>query len=51
MNQSLVRWRLDVAYDGTAFSGWAAPPGLRSVEGELTDWRGRGLRLREPPRR
>jgi tRNA pseudouridine38-40 synthase len=27
--------RLDIAYDGTRFSGWAAQPGLRTVEGEL----------------
>ncbi|SPT52878.1 tRNA pseudouridine synthase A [Actinomyces bovis] len=31
-----MRVRLDLAYDGTAFSGWAAQPGLRTVEGELT---------------
>ncbi len=46
----LVRWRLDVAYDGTAFSGWAAQPGLRSVEGDLGDWIGRILTLDQPPR-
>lgn len=44
-----VRWRLDVAYDGTAFSGWAAQPGLRTVEEELSTWIGRVLRLDEPP--
>ena len=27
--------RLDLAYDGSRFSGWAAQPGLRTVEGEL----------------
>jgi len=27
--------RLDIAYDGSRFSGWAAQPGLRTVEGEL----------------
>jgi len=50
MSTDLVRWRLDVAYDGTAFSGWAAQPGLRTVEGDLGDWIGRVLRLPEPPR-
>jgi len=29
------RIRLDLAYDGTAFSGWARQPGLRTVQGEL----------------
>ena len=30
-----TRVRLDLAYDGTEFHGWAAQPGLRTVEGEL----------------
>jgi tRNA pseudouridine38-40 synthase len=30
-----TRVRLDLAYDGTAFSGWARQPGLRTVQGEL----------------
>ena len=30
-----LRLRLDCAYDGTGFSGWAAQPGRRTVEGEL----------------
>src|SRR5688572_3477523 len=30
-----TRLRLDVAYDGTAFSGWAVQPGRRTVAGEL----------------
>lgn len=33
----VLRLRLDLAYDGAAFSGWAAQPGLRTVEGVLTD--------------
>ena len=32
-----VRLRLDVSYDGTAFSGWAAQPGRRTVAGVLTE--------------
>jgi tRNA pseudouridine38-40 synthase len=32
----LVRVRLDLGYDGTGFSGWAAQPGRRTVEGELS---------------
>jgi len=32
-----VRVRLDIAYDGTDFSGWAAQPGRRTVQGLLTD--------------
>ncbi|HEX5090837.1 MAG TPA: tRNA pseudouridine(38-40) synthase TruA [Nocardioides sp.] len=31
-----MRIRLDVAYDGSGFHGWAAQPGLRTVEGELS---------------
>jgi len=31
-----VRIRLDVAYDGGDFKGWASQPGLRTVEGELS---------------
>lgn len=31
----LVRARLDFSYDGTGFSGWAAQPGLRTVQAEL----------------
>ncbi|HZK04377.1 MAG TPA: tRNA pseudouridine(38-40) synthase TruA [Actinomycetaceae bacterium] len=30
-----VRVRLDIAYDGSAFSGWAAQPGLATIEGTL----------------
>ena len=30
-----VRFRLDLAYDGTDFVGWAKQPGHRTVAGEL----------------
>jgi tRNA pseudouridine38-40 synthase len=30
-----MRLRLQLEYDGTGFRGWAAQPGLRTVEGEL----------------
>ena len=30
-----MRLRLTLEYDGTGFRGWAAQPGLRTVEGEL----------------
>lgn len=32
-----VRLRLGIAYDGTAFSGWATQPNLRTVQGTLED--------------
>lgn len=49
--EALVRIRLDLGYDGTAFSGWARQAEGRTVQGELEDalgtlFRGRG----EPPR-
>ncbi len=31
-----MRLRIDLAYDGTDFHGWALQPGLRTVEDELT---------------
>ncbi|QGF22708.1 tRNA pseudouridine(38-40) synthase TruA [Raineyella fluvialis] len=40
-----TRWRLDIAYDGASFSGWAAQPGRRTVQGELEHWIGQVLRL------
>lgn len=34
-DEPLTRFRLDLAYDGSGFSGWARQPGLRTVQGEL----------------
>ncbi|MEV7005452.1 tRNA pseudouridine synthase A [Streptosporangium sp. NPDC051022] len=45
----MVRLRLDLAYDGTAFSGWAKQPGRRTVQGEIEEALGKILRLPEPP--
>ncbi|MGH3717208.1 MAG: tRNA pseudouridine(38-40) synthase TruA [Micromonosporaceae bacterium] len=36
-SSGLVRVRLDVAYDGTDFAGWAAQPEQRTVAGVLTE--------------
>lgn len=35
--QATLRWRWDIAYDGTDFHGWARQPGLRTVEQTVTD--------------
>jgi tRNA pseudouridine38-40 synthase len=48
--EALIRWRLDISYDGTNFSGWAAQAGRRTVQGELEVWLARILRLAEHPR-
>jgi tRNA pseudouridine38-40 synthase len=40
--------RLDLEYDGSQFRGWAAQPGLRTVQGELET--ALGTVLREPVR-
>ena len=45
-----LRIRLNLAYDGTDFSGWALQPGRRTVEGELGAALGTVLRSPEPPR-
>ncbi|WP_022910717.1 tRNA pseudouridine(38-40) synthase TruA [Aestuariimicrobium kwangyangense] len=46
----MIRWRIDLAYDGTAFHGWAEQPGLRTVQGELERWLPQVLRLDQPVR-
>jgi tRNA pseudouridine38-40 synthase len=43
-----VRLRIDLAYDGSGFSGWAAQPGRRTVEAVLAEALGRVLRLPGP---
>ena len=39
----MTRYRLDIAYDGTDFHGWATQPGLRTVQGVLQDAIGTAL--------
>ena len=41
-----VRLRLDLAYDGAGFAGWARQPGLRTVQGVLEDALATVLRTR-----
>lgn len=43
------RWRLDVAYRGTSFHGFAAQPGLATVAGELQRALEVACRLDDPP--
>jgi tRNA pseudouridine38-40 synthase len=44
-----VRLRIDLAYDGGEFHGWAAQPGLRTVQGELEAALVTVLRMAEAP--
>ena len=44
-----MRLRIDLAYDGTDFHGWALQPGLRTVQGVLEPWIGQVLRLPSAP--
>ena len=43
-----MRLRLDLAYDGTAFHGWAVQPSLRTVQGEVEAAIATVLRLDAP---
>ena len=45
-----VRIRIDLSYDGSGFSGWAAQPGRRTVEAVLAETLGQVLRLGAVPR-
>lgn len=45
LDPPIVRLRLDVAYDGTDFSGWARQPDLRTVQGVLETGLGEVLRV------
>lgn len=40
-----MRWRLDIAYDGTDFRGWASQPGYRTVQSVLEGHIAQVLRL------
>jgi hypothetical protein len=42
-------WRLDLAYEGTAYRGWARQPGQRTIEGLVMEVL--ETVLREPVRR
>jgi tRNA pseudouridine38-40 synthase len=44
-----MRVRLDLAYEGTGYAGWARQPDQRTVQGVLEDALGQVLRLPEPP--
>lgn len=46
-----MRLRIDCAYDGTDFHGWAKQPGLRTVQGEMESALGRIFREGDPDRR
>jgi tRNA pseudouridine38-40 synthase len=46
---SQVRLRLDLAYDGVDFHGWAVQPGLRTVQAAIQDALQLALRTAQPP--
>jgi tRNA pseudouridine38-40 synthase len=50
IDDPVVRVRIDLSYDGAGFSGWAAQPERRTVEGVLSAMLGHVLRLPEAVR-
>jgi len=46
----VVRFRLDISYDGTDFSGWAEQPGRRTVAGTVAAALAQVFSMPEPPR-
>lgn len=46
--RDVTRFRLDLAYDGSAFHGWAVQPSLRTVQGEIETAIATVLRLDAP---
>jgi tRNA pseudouridine38-40 synthase len=48
-DSGLTRIRLEISYDGQAFSGWARQPAQRTVQQVLEDALGTLLRLPHPP--
>lgn len=46
--EGVIRIRLDFAYQGTGFAGWAVQPGLRTVQGTLEAALERVLRVPAP---
>ena len=49
LDAATARWRLDLAYDGAAFAGFAPQPGRETVVGALAAALERTLRLDGPP--
>ncbi|MDR0504433.1 MAG: tRNA pseudouridine(38-40) synthase TruA [Bifidobacteriaceae bacterium] len=47
---ALQRLRLDLAYDGAAYHGWAVQPGLATVQGTIEQAFAKLLRMADPPR-
>lgn len=50
VDPAVTRWRLDLAYDGTDFHGWARQPERRTVQGTIEEWLPKVLRLPDPVR-